>query len=218
MRGRAFFLLGEKLSARFEDITRAERVSLTLLYLAAYQIALARWSGQEEIVSAAYTADRLRPETLNTIGSLILNMPVASRIERGQEFRPFLLELARSFYGSYVHRELSCELYDAIFEPPQPFCGAVFNFVPLQKSFSSGETLSLPHFDGLMVVPEAPRPALYREIYLGLVQHARGVLGKLYFNADFFGVRGMEEFVGHFRHVTGKIADDPQCRLGDLLA
>ena len=202
MRGRCFFSLDENLASRLDAIARANRVSLAVLLMAVYQMSLARWSGQEQILSAAYTADRLRPETHSIIGSLIVNMPVACRIDRHARFLPFLLDQAREFYGGYAHRELSCELYDAIFEPPKPFCGTVFNFVPMQKSFSSGELLSLPSFEGIIMAPEAPRPALYRELYLGLVQHRDGILGKLYFNADFFTAAGMETYVGHFRRVV----------------
>ena len=81
-----------------------------------------------------------------------------ARLEPAIGFRAFLADFAREFYGSYAHRELSCELYDAIFAPPKPFCGTVFNFVPLQKRFLASELLSLPAFDGVVAGPDGARP------------------------------------------------------------
>jgi hypothetical protein len=145
-------------------------------------------------------------------------MPVSARLEPDQRFGPFLSEFAKDFYGSYPHREISCEIYDAIFAPPKPFCATVFNFVPLQKRFSAGELLSLPAFDETVVGPDAAKPAIYRDIYLGLAQYPSGLLGKLFYDAGLFTPKGIDGFIGHFRHVAGKIAADPEAKLKELLA
>ncbi len=198
-------------------ISKGSRVSLTLVLMAAYHLSIARWSGQTEIVSAAYTADRIDPRFQNTIGFLVTNMPVCSRIEPDITFRAFLLEFAKEFYGSYSHRELSCELYEAIFSPGNPFCGPVFNFVPLQRNFISSELHSIPAFGGTLVAPDAPRPAIYRELYLGLTELPNGILGKVFYSADRFKPEGMETFIQHFRNVLQAVTTDPNMRLRELL-
>jgi len=217
-RGRSYFFIRDEIFMRLVVLAATNRISLTLILLAAYQLSLARWSGQREILSAAYTADRVRPQFQGTIGFLVTNMPVCARLEPAISFRAFLADFAREFYGSYPHRELSCELYDAIFAPPQPFCATVFNFVPLQARFSASELLSLPAFDGVVTGPDGARPAIYRDIYLGLAQYPNGLLGKLFYNADLFTPQGAEIFVDHFRHVVGKLAGEPDVTLKELLA
>jgi hypothetical protein len=214
-RGRSFFLIGEEDVKRLSAIAQASRLSLTMVLLAAFQLSLARWSGQADILSAAYTADRLDPKGQNTIGLLVANLPVRSRIDPAMDLRMFLLELAKDFFGGYAHRELSCELYDAIFSPPKPFCAPVFNFVPLQKNYLTGDAISVPAFEGIASAPQVPRPAIFREIYLGLIQYPGGILGKLYFNADFFAAPGIETFIRHFQQVVA--AADPDTRLKELL-
>jgi hypothetical protein len=216
-RGRSYFFIREEILTGLVAASASKRISLTLLLLAAFQLSLGRWSGQREILSAAYTADRVKPQFQNTIGCLVTNMPVAARLEPEQRFGAFLSEFAKDFYGSYPHREVSCEIYDAIFVPPKPFCATVFNFVPLQKRFSAGELLSLPAFDETVVGPDAAKPAIYRDIYLGLAQYPNGLLGKLFYDTGLFTPEGMEVFIGHFRHVAGKIAADPDMKLRDIL-
>ena len=216
-RGRSYFFIREEIFAGLAAASAAHRISLTLLLLAAFQLSLGRWSGQRDILSAAYTADRVNPQFQNTIGCLVTNMPVVARLEPERRFGAFLSEFAKDFYGSYPHREISCEIYDAIYAPPKPFCATVFNFVPLQKRFSAGELLSLPAFDETVIGPDAAKPAIYRDIYLGLAQYPNGLLGKLFYDAGLFTPKGMEIFIGHFRHVAGKIAADPDAKLKELL-
>src|SRR6185437_117168 len=60
-RGRSYFFIDQAVVAPLVAVSQDNRVSLTLVLLAAYELALARWSGQPDILSAAYTADRVRP-------------------------------------------------------------------------------------------------------------------------------------------------------------
>ena len=208
-RGRSFFFLAQEIAARLAACAQERRVSLMILLLAAYQLALARWSGQKEILSAAYTADRVRPQFQHTIGMLVTNMPIPSRIDPDADFGAFLVELSREYYDGYAHRELSCELYDAIFAPEAPFCASVFNFVPLQKNFSDRDMFAVPAFGGTLTTPDAARPAIYREIYLGLSQHANGILGKVFYNAGHFSPEAAGAFIANFQDVVQRIASDP---------
>jgi hypothetical protein len=216
-RGRSYFFIRQEFVERLAAVSAAAHVSLTLVLLAAFQLSLARWSGQRDILSAAYTADRVRPEFQNTIGFLVTNMPVLASLDPDQSFLSFLAGFAKDFYGSYVHRELSCEVYEAIFAPPQPFCPAVFNFVPLERRFSASELLSLPAFEGTLRGPDGARPAIYRDLYLGLAQYPNGLLGKLFYNADRFTPEGMERYVEHFRTVAEGIIDEPERRVSEIL-
>lgn len=217
-RGRSFFFTGPQTVARLTAIAQENRVSLTILLLAVYQLSLAKWSGLREILSAAYTADRVNPQFQNTVGFLVVNMPVLARIDGNASFKSFLMDFAKGYYGSYAHRELSCELYEAIFMPQKPFCSTVFNFIPLQRNFSAGELHAIPSFDGILTAPDAERPAIYRDVYLGLSQHPNGMLGKVFYNAGRFTPQAMENFIGHFGAVINGIAANPDARLESLIA
>jgi hypothetical protein len=217
-RGRSYFFVTQNIVARLLAVAEANRLSLTLVLMAAYQLALARWSGADAILSAAYTADRVKPDFRNTIGFLVTNMPICARIDRNDDFPSFLRVFARDFYAGYAHRDLSCELYEAIFHPEKPFCASVFNFVPLQKNFFASELHAVPDFEGTIVAPDAERPAIYRDLYLGLAQYPNGILGKLFYNAGAFTPETMEVFIRNFRHVAGEIAADPGRKLKSLLS
>jgi Condensation domain len=209
-RGRSYFFIDNRIVARLTALAQANRISLTLVLLALYQLSIAGWSGQRQILSAAYTADRVNPRFRNTFGFLVANMPVCARITPDIIFGDFLREFARDFYGGYAHLGLSCELYEAIYAPEKPFCATVFNFVPLQRNFFDSELHSVPDFEGTIIGPDASRPAIYREIYLGLAQYPNGILGKLFYNADRFTPEGMEAFIRKFRRILSAAERDPE--------
>jgi hypothetical protein len=217
-RGRSFFFLDQEIAERLSIVARESRVSLMILLLGAYHLALARWSGTLDILSAAYTADRVRAEFQNTVGMLVTNMPVRARIDPGADLGSFLFDLSRDYYGGYAHREIACELYDAIFAPDAPFCASVFNFVPLQKNFSDSDLFVVPAFTGTLISSDASRPAIYREIYLGLSQHSNGMLAKVFYNAGHFSPDAIENFIQDFRSVAHAIARAPSAKLKTLLA
>ena len=216
-RGRSFFFVDPQMMARLEALGQQTRVSLTVLLLAAYQLSLAKWSGQREILSAAYTADRIDPQFHNTIGFLVANMPVCARIADDVPFKSFLLNLAKDYYGGFAHRELSCELYEAIYAPQKPFCATVFNFIPAQKNSSGDDLHPIPSFEGVVTAPDAAKPAIYREVYVGLSQHSNGMLGKVFYNAGRFSPAGIETFIQHFRRVLWEIVADPDIKASRLL-
>src|ERR1019366_7060536 len=83
------------------------------------------------------------------------------------------------------------------------FCSAAEEFF-----FACG-LFPKPSLNGPFVAPEASRPAIYREIYLGLTQFPNGILGKVFYNADRFTSEGMEVFIRHFREVIQAISVDP---------
>jgi hypothetical protein len=217
-RGRSFFFLKQDVADRLSTIARERRVSLMILLLAACQLAQARWSGERDILSATYTADRVKPEFQNTVGMLVTNMPIRSRIDADAGLDSFLRDLARDYYGNYAHRELSCELYEAIFAPPPPFCATVFNFIPLQKNTVDSDTFAVPAFDGILNAADASRPAIYREIYLGLSHHPNGILGKVFYNAGRFSPEAVSDFVDNFTGMVDGIAAGLTPTIRDLLS
>jgi hypothetical protein len=93
----------------------------------------------------------------------------------------------------------------------------VFNFVPLPKNAPEKDAFAVAPFDGVLTAPDAARPAVYREIYLGLSQYPGGILGKVFYNAGRFSPEAMEAFVENFRAVTERIAMGAAPAIGALL-
>ncbi len=215
--GRLYFGIAEEVSARLLAMAQSRRVSIFVVYLAALHLLLARWCGTRHAITAVNTADRVKPQFLNIVGYLIASLPITSEIDDESDLGSFLSALARNFYDAYGHRDLSYDLYDRVCEPPRPFCTTLFNFIPLQEKLSAvkSQSAAAPPA-GILAGPDIQRVRVHREIYFCLVEMPRGLVGKVYYNLDFFRQETFERFIAEFKNILEKMAKGVETRLGEI--
>jgi hypothetical protein len=216
--GRFYFGIDEGLTGRLAEISKSQHVSPFVIYLAALQILLAGWAGAKSAITAVNTADRIKPQFQNTVGYLITSVPVFTEMAEDWSVADMLPAVARNFYDAYAHRDLSYDLYDLVAEPPHPFCTTLFNFIPLQEKLSAAR--SQPAFQPLQGVvggPSIQRVRVHREIYFCLVELPQGMVGKIYYNLDFFEPKTIEALIMRYYGILGKMAANPKSRVAELL-
>src|SRR5262249_58018912 len=98
------FSIGEALTARLQALAAAEQTTLFTVLLAALQVLLARYSGQEDVVVGSITAGRQRPEFQDLIG--FLANPVALRADLGgrPSFRALLRQARQTVLEAIEHQ------------------------------------------------------------------------------------------------------------------
>jgi non-ribosomal peptide synthetase component F len=215
--GRLYFGINEGTATRLAAIAQARRVSVFVIYLAALHLLLARWCGTKHAITAVNTADRVKPQFLNTVGYLITSLPIASEIDENSELGTFLSVMARNFYDAYGHRDLSYDLYDVVCQPPGPFCTTLFNFIPLQEKLSAAKSqAAAPPPTGILHGPPVPRVKVHREIYFCLVEMPRGMVGKVYYNLDFFNRETFEDLIARFGRILEKMSEGSETKLAEI--
>ncbi|HWY62396.1 MAG TPA: condensation domain-containing protein [Rhizomicrobium sp.] len=216
--GRLYFGIPEDLTARLAAVSQSLRVSAFIVYLAALQLLIAAWSGEKKAVTAVNTADRIKPQFQNTVGYLIASVPIYTEFEDGWNLGDLLSVLAKNFYDAYAHRDLSYDLYDQIVEAEKPFCTTLFNFIPLQEKISAARSQSsAPPPVGIVAGPSVQRVRVHREIYFCLVELPRGMVGKIYYNMDFFESGTIEALLSRFHGILEKMAADPNGKVAAIL-
>ena len=199
---------------------RRSRVSLTLVLMAAYQLSLARWSGQTEILSAAYTADRIRSANSRTRSAFW--SPIC-RYAAG--FEPEHHISAHSFSNSprsstAAMRIANCRASSMkrYSRPANPFCGHGFQFRAAAEEFlSPASCIRYRHSGARLSRPTHPGQPYTAKSISAWPNMPNGILGKVFYNADRFTPEGMETFIQHFRNVVQAVADDPNVKLRELL-
>ena len=214
--GRLYFGIDGDLAARLAEMASIHRVSIFAVYLAAWQLLLARWCGQDQIITAVNTADRTQPQFQNTVGYLMASVPVYTEIMAGWRVPDLLKTVSRNFFDGYGRRDLSYDLYDAVFEPVRPFCTTLFNFIPLQDKLSAARRLAPSPPLEIQASSPVKRVRVHREIYFCLVELARGMTGKIYYNLDFFERNSIEAQIAHFLAILEEMAVNPEARVEDI--
>ena len=185
MLGRAYFLVENGVMQKLAALGKEERVSLGVICFAAFQLALAKWCGVDQMVSGVQAADRVRPQFRGTIGYLLSAVAVHSRLKRETDFRQFLRDFAREVYDGILHQELAFELYDEIFEPPQPFCSPRFTFIPRQEGFFLGDNDgALPAINGTTPAADTRKLSVYRDLHFLVLEYPDGLVCRVIYNKN----------------------------------
>jgi amino acid adenylation domain-containing protein len=107
--GYKFVTLPREICSRLNELSRREGVTLFMTLLAAFQILLSRYSGQDDIVVGSPIAGRNRTETENLIGFFINTLALRADLSGDPNFREFLGRVRETTLEAYAHQDLPFE-------------------------------------------------------------------------------------------------------------
>src|SRR5262249_1074505 len=97
-------------TARLNDLSRCQDVTLFMTLLAAFQTLLHRYSWQENIVVGSGIANRNRRETENLIGFFVNMLVLRNNFSGNPTFTELLAQVREVALSAYVHQDLPFDL------------------------------------------------------------------------------------------------------------
>lgn len=94
------FILSKQLSVALKQLSQKESVTLFMTLLAAFQILLQRYSGQDDICIGTPIANRNRAEIEGLIGFFVNTLVLRTRLDGNPSFRQLLSRVREVFFGS----------------------------------------------------------------------------------------------------------------------
>src|SRR5262249_17649947 len=91
------------------ELSRREGVTLFMVVLAAWQVLLSRYSGQEDVTVGRPIANRNRLETEKLIGFFVNTLVLRTRVERHGTFIELLQQVRAMVLGAYEHQDVPFE-------------------------------------------------------------------------------------------------------------
>src|SRR5581483_11755463 len=98
--------LAKTLLQKLLALSRREGTTLFMTLLAAFQVLLARYSGQKDLVIGTDLANRTRVETERLIGFFVNLVPLRLRLEGDPKFRELLQRVREVALGAYTHQDM----------------------------------------------------------------------------------------------------------------
>src|SRR5262245_34210001 len=98
-----------ELADRLRDVARQEGATLYMILLAALQVLLGRYSGQEDFAIGSPTAGRLGKETENLVGIFVNTLVVRADLSGNPTFRQLLRHVREVALEAFQHQELPFE-------------------------------------------------------------------------------------------------------------
>src|SRR5581483_9862576 len=95
----------DPLAARLREIAHASGHTLFTLLLSAFQVLLARYSGQDDIVVGSPLTGRTRPELSGVVGYCLNNMPLRGDLSGDPPFTELLDRMRGVVLGALEHQD-----------------------------------------------------------------------------------------------------------------
>ena len=195
-------------------LARREGSTPFMVLMAAYQVLLSRYSGQQDFAVGTAVAGRSRPEFESLVGCFINSLPLRADLSGDPSFVELLGRVRRTALDAFAHQEAPFEkLVDALHVSRDLGHSPIFQTllvlhnIPMPTVQLAGLTLS-----GMDLHAGAAK----LDLALELRETADGLWGGLEYNTDLFDAETISRMGGHFVRLLEGIAAAPEHRLSSL--
>ena len=199
--------LSESLTAAVNELSRREGVTQFMTLLAAFQVLLYRYSGQEDIVVGAPIANRNRTETEELIGFFVNTLVLRADLSQKPTFKELLQRVRDVCLGAYAHQDLPFEKIVKELRPERdlsrnPLFQVMFVLQNTPRPLPQPAGLSIERVDVLTTT------SLF-DLSLYVRERGGQLIGFFEYNTDLFESSTFERMVGHFETLLEGIVVDP---------
>ncbi|MFB8280461.1 non-ribosomal peptide synthetase [Nocardia colli] len=187
-------------------LARAEGATRFMVLLAAYQLTLARWIGQPDVVVGCPVPNRTRPETELLIGFFTNLLPLRLVIDERETFRETLGRVRDTMFDAYDHQELS---FDQLVRKISPI--RTPSYAPLIQAtllYHEGQRSRWEQPFGETVDVDAEDMSLY-DLSVSVWDSAEGLYGRIYYSVDLFDEATISRFAERLTDLLKQLTADP---------
>ncbi len=212
------------LTQALEALSQQSGASLFMTLLAAFQMLLYRYTGQEDIAIGSPIANRHRSELEGLIGFFVNSLVLRANLSGHPTFRELLERVRNVALEAYEHQDLPFEKLVEELDPDRdPSRNPLFQ-VAFALQNAPMQPLELP---GLKLEPaplESGSTRFDLEVHLwepahglrSLWQSQEGLSGFISYSTDLFDRDRIHRLVGHFQTLLEGIVTNPDAHLQDL--
>jgi amino acid adenylation domain-containing protein len=206
--------ISSTLGSALRAVSRSESATLYMTLLGAFQVLLARYSGQTDICIGTPTAFRIRKETEHLIGSFLNSLVMRTDLSGDPTFRELLARVRDTALGAYEHQHLPFERVIEVVQPQRslsysPLFQVLFqlrNFPEISARLDGVEVSKLEFDSGTAQV----------DLTLEVTESERGLDCVLVYNTSLFDQSTARRMLGHFATLLEGIALNPGARIAEL--
>ena len=211
---RRSFDIRREVATALAALSRREGATLFMVLLAAFQVLLSRWSGQEDVVVGTPIAGRTEVGLEGLIGLFVNTLALRTDVSGDPSFRALVGRVREGSLEAYAHQEVPFEKVVEAVQPVrdlsrQPLFQAAFALrnMPLEE-------MELP---GLRLEQlESELGTAKFDLSLSMEETAEGLRGTLEYATDLFEGSTIERMAAQFEVLLEGIATAPERRLSEL--
>lgn len=223
------FRFSGDITQRLKVFSRAHRVTLYMTMLAAFQVLLYRYTGQEDILVGSPTAGRSQSDLMGLVGYFVNPVVVRVNFSGNPTFKMFLGQVRSAVLNAFEHQDypfaLLVERLQPVRDPSQsPLVQTMFVLQKAPKlneegltAFVLGEAGTQMRLGGLEMESLALEQRLTQfDLTLMMSEVEEGIAASFEYNTDLFNAATIIRMARHFQTIVEGILAYPERRLSDL--
>ncbi|WP_420130680.1 amino acid adenylation domain-containing protein [Longimicrobium sp.] len=204
--GAVEFRVDAQVARRVDDLARAEGATRFQLLLGAFQLLLARWSGQDDVVVGSPVAGRGRPETEGMIGLFVNTLALRTDLSGDPAFREVIGRVRETALGAVAHQDVPFErLVDEL-----RIDRSLSRHPLFQVSFSLQQPGVIPPFGAVETTLEPGENGTAKfDLVVAVEPEGDGFVGGIQYAADLFDHGTAKRMAEHFTALLASLVADP---------
>jgi amino acid adenylation domain-containing protein len=208
------FQLSTELSAQLRELSRRHGATLFMTLLAAFDVLLCRYAGQDQVLVGTPIANRNRSETEALIGFFVNTLVLRGDVRGNPSFRELLRRVRETALSAYAHQDLPFEKLVEELQPERDMSRSALFQVMFVLQNAPGEALEL---EGLSLSGvESASDTVKFELTLALQEFEGMVVGGLNYNRDLYEPETIERIVQSYERVLQAVATDAEQRVVEI--
>jgi amino acid adenylation domain-containing protein len=199
--------LSAELTEELQALGREENATLFMTMLAAWQLLLHRYTGQEDVIVGTDIVCRNRVETEGMIGFFVNTLVLRTDVSGGPCFRELLGRVRSVCLGAFANQEMPFDKLVEELRPERSLSRNPLFQVALTVQNAQPPEAALPGLTLTPVKVESGRSQF--DLALNLRHGGRGIDGWLEYSTDLFDPPTIERLVSHFQNLVRTVVARP---------
>jgi amino acid adenylation domain-containing protein len=208
------FTLSAEASDRLRALARSEKATLFMTVLAAFQLVLARYSGQDDVVVGTPVAGRSRLEVEGLIGFFVNMLPLRLDLWGNPSFRELVGRARECVLQAHEHGDLPFEKLVDELQPERSLTYSPFFQVTYSLASAGHQPLHLGALEAEPVAGGVEEAKF--DLTLSMADEGGPLSGTLLYRAGLFERATIDRMAEHFVRTVEQVAAEPDVRLSRL--
>ena len=208
------FSLPVDLTEKLKALSQRENASLFMTLLAAFQVLLYRYSGQNDICVGTPIANRNRRQIENLIGFFVNTLVLRARLSDQMSYLELLRQVRQTALGAFDHQDLPFEVLVEELQPQRSISRTPLFQVMFALQNAPVQILQLP---GVTIKPlQLPVRVAKFDLTLTMQEGPQTLAGSIEYSSDLFEAGTILRMVEHLQVLLEGIVADAERSIGSL--
>ncbi len=207
--------LSQNLVEAVTTLGRQSGATLFMTLLAAFQVLLHRYSGQDDICVGTPIANRTRPEVEPLIGCFINTLVLRGNLSGDPSFRTLLNRVKETSLGSFANQDLPFETLVEELQPERDMSHApLFQVMFILQNAGGHQSRALPGLALEQVESSSGTSTFDLTMIIG--EDENGLEAVIEYNSDLFDAPTIRRMLGHYQTLLSGIVVAPNAPITEL--